>query len=137
MAGTVITILEKTELDFGNIPGALAAGPKTYLAQDIDISRYREITMLIRIHANAISGTGTMTFKLESVLPSPEEPNVYFRDATAVASQAIVAGDAAPKLFRVTVAGNAGAMASLSVGPSCGAAAVIKATVSVVLSLKE
>jgi hypothetical protein len=137
MSGTVISILDRTDFDYSNIDSSKGTG-EIPIAQNIDISQWDELTLLVRLHATGMNQTGAK-FEIiaRSVLPSPEDPAAYFRDDTTLGTVAINQGDAAPQLFRGPLGANAGAMMSVFLVATQGTnAGNLSATLSIAVSMK-
>ena len=138
MAGTVFTLLERTDYNY-SVLGANAATVEIPIFQNVDISYWREGTLLIRVHELSLGNAAAkFIFRLRSVLPSGEDPGKFFRDTTTVA-ELTIGQSTAPYLVKAALSANAGAMVSLFMvaqqGPTAGQG--VAGTFSVALSLKD
>lgn len=77
MSGVVMRLLSRTDFNFANVQGNQTV--TVWPTQDIDVSRYREGTMLVRVHSSTIGPTATLVAALRSALPSKEDPAQFFR----------------------------------------------------------
>jgi hypothetical protein len=77
-------LLSRTDFNFANVQGNQTV--TVWPTQDIDVSRYREGTMLVRVHSSTIGPTATLVAALRSALPSKEDPAQFFRGTTDLRS---------------------------------------------------
>jgi hypothetical protein len=134
MSGAVLSLLDRTSYDFSGL--GQGTGTTVRVARNIDISRWSEGTLMVRVHAKTIAG-GTIKVYLERVLPSAEDPSIEFVDTNPVASIQIL-GTEQENLLTAALPANCGAMMTLVVhGGQTVGDDNLKATISVVLSLKS
>jgi len=140
MTGKVITVLDRTDYNYTNM-GTGGGTVELPIAQNIDVSQYRECTLLVRLHALSLANAGSsIAIRARRVAPTEEDPAVFFRDQsiswTVTAGQADVAST--PKLLNVTVGPNTGGWISLFLVVTQGSAGTtLTATLSADLSLKD
>lgn len=137
MAGRLLDLLERTDYAFSGL-GVSASTGEIPVAQNIDISQFSESTLLVRVHANALAGAQKLNVIVRSVLPAPDEPNVFYRDNTST-STTIDVNIAAPRLVRLALPANLGAMISVFVQGVQGATGGQghTSTISIALSTKD
>jgi hypothetical protein len=70
MAGTILRLMPRADFDFGKVQASNSV--IVWTSQNIDVSRYREGTMLVRVHALNIGTTATLVVALRAVQPSQE-----------------------------------------------------------------
>lgn len=76
MPGTVYRALSKTSYDWSSI-NTSGSITHSYVAKAIDVSAYREATIIARLHAVSILGAGSApTIKINTYpeAPTPEDP---------------------------------------------------------------
>jgi len=89
MPGTVIRALSKTRYDFSSIP--LSTSTSLFVARAIDVSQYRFVEFVPRIHALSIVGAGSnpsIVFSAMADAPTPDDPQLEFYTA-AVGTSAV------------------------------------------------
>ena len=137
MAGRLLDILDRTDYAFSGL-GVSAMTGEIPVAQNIDVSQYSESTLLVRVHANGYGAGQELNVIVRSVLPAPDEPNVFYRESTGV-STTIDNAVTAPRLVRLALPANLGAMISVFVqgvqGSTGGQAHT--STISIALSSKD
>jgi hypothetical protein len=141
MAGYVIPCVSKQTISFAQAAGA---GP-TIVADRVSLVRWREATLMLRIHSHTLTGgAGTISVSVIGQTTSVDDPGLAFLDdSTAVIrtydattpspffttfgfSEAFFAQPANfPPMFRVTAQGN-------RTGPG-----VLAITLSLALSVKD
>jgi hypothetical protein len=135
MAGTILRLMPRTDFDFGKVQASNSV--IVWTSQNIDVSRYREGTMLVRVHALNIGTTATLVVALRAVQPSQEDPAQYFRSTTDLAF-VVLGNGTAPQLQVAALPANFGGFVSLQLRASQPAVATtLIATLSVDLSLKD
>lgn len=139
MAGEIREVVPRSDFNFSNfIP---SGGTFTIpIAQNIDISSWREATLIVRVHANTMSATGSPTAKVQvkTVAPTPEDPAVFFRGSTTIAEATVVPANGAGVVHQVAFAANAGGMVTIFLAITQGSSqANFTTTLSVELDLKD
>lgn len=137
MTGIIVPVLERTDYNFtGTVAGSMAEIP---IAQNIDVSQYRECTLLVRVHALSFASAGsTIALRARRVAPTEEDPAVFFRDQSTSWAVTVTQGDTAPRLLNVTVGPNTGGWISLFLVVTQGTTGnTLTATLSADLSLKD
>ncbi len=137
MAGTLISLLDRTDYAFTNLATSTTTG-LIPVVQNVDVSMWREVTLLVRVHTRDMGSTGQkLAVSIVPVLPSSEEPDAYFR-AAEVASVEIDENSGQGVLLRDAASPNTGAMVTLMVrGTQGSGAGAVAATISVALSCKS
>jgi len=133
MAGTILRLLHRTDLNFNSLQGN--GSVTVWLKQNIDVSRYREGTLLVRAHSLTIGVGASLAVALRAVLPTQEDPAQFFRSTADLISLSPVA---APTLLVGVLPANFGGYVSLLIRPTQPPTPVtLTATISVDLSLKD
>jgi hypothetical protein len=135
MAGTLLNVLPKQVLDFGNI----GVGTNQYLvlAERIDISQYIDVVLVLRVHAMSCGAASVMTFFVFPDGWCDEDPTINFISPFQVFTPAGVGGsDVFPTLrsFGGSVSGH---YVALVVQGLRGDAGPLSASVSVDLCLRS
>jgi len=103
MAGMQIRLLEKTTYNMGSLAVA-GAGAEIFFAQNVNVTRYREAMLLIRVHSKTMPTSTKVTFKVYKSSPSAEDPSVVFRDTTSIISTTEhLAADTVPELLNAVI----------------------------------
>src|SRR5438552_13791562 len=83
MAGMVIRVIPKRTLDFSSVSSGSGQAEEIVLAQGIDISQWREVTMAVRTHANSFSGAiGQIDINAYLEGRTTEDPGILFAQTT-------------------------------------------------------
>lgn len=136
MSGIVMRLLPRTDYNFNNVQASTSV--IIWPTQDVDVSRYREGTLLVRVHANTIGTTATFIAALRASLPSKEDPAQFFRAQSDLAYVQIVNSTPAPSLQPVALPAPFGGFVSLQLRASQPASTTnLSLTISVDLSLKD
>ena len=141
MSGKTIRVLKLTTYDFTTLLAGVVTAEEP-VAIDIDISGFREITFLIRVHAaNVASGgtTGKITAVVRASAPTNEDPASFFRE-TISTSVDIVTVNNAPALYRLIVPANMGSWLTIflkATQNSGTSGAALSGTFSIDVSMKE
>ena len=137
MAGLALHVVPRTKYTFDNVPsGTTFTVP---IARHIDISRFREVTLLVRVHTKSLLATGSPTIVVGAVadVPTADDPAQDFLSAV-LASTTIIPGTTAPSLVLVAIPANAGTMISVQLTVTQGtSAAALQSTISVDVSAKS
>jgi hypothetical protein len=142
MSGYVIPIAEKRFFDFTTL-----AAPNTQtivLADRVDVMRWRELTLCVRVHDHSLAGgAGAIFVRASPQSFSREEPGTIFVDTTSIAAEiAIDSTTTQPALLLapINVTGTTNCMSDLAyihVSGTRSAAGPITATISVEISAKD
>lgn len=108
MAGIVMQIVPKRTLDFNNL--ANLTTEDIVLAQGIDVSQWREVSLMIRVHATTLTTVGTITLFAQTEGRTAEDPGVLFFDSTLRGSQVLSNAQAVGFYTVNTVGTNLGSM---------------------------
>jgi len=146
MAGTTLMLINRRSVDFTPLP--INSTQDQIMTRYLDISAWREATLLLRVHSTNITTSGhVIQIILQFISLSPDDPSLDFviplpaapstTDVAAVAEvqQSMVA----PRLIRAPVAANAGTgLRLLARGyKTATAGANLSAVLSADLSLKD
>jgi hypothetical protein len=141
MAGTVLRIVPKRTLDFTAVSSGTGAAEEFVLAQGIDISGWREATMMIRTHSTAFGGAiGSIDIYAYLEGRTSEDPGILFATTTPLGTVNINSSTVAPAYSVSAIPGNAGAMlkiAAKGTRTNSLGSNTIKADISIDLSLKS
>lgn len=136
MAGTVLRLLPRTDYDFAKVQASNSV--VVWTSQNVDVSRYREATLLVRVHTINIGTGATLVVALRTAQPSQEDPAQYFRASSDLAYVLLNNGTTAPRLEAAALPSNFGGFVSLQLRASQpGTLTTLNATLSVELSLKD
>jgi hypothetical protein len=137
MTGILLPILERSDYNFTPTTAGLMA--EIPLAQNIDVSQYRECTLLLRVHALTLSNAAsTIAIRARRVAPSEEDPAVFFRDQSTSWTATAVNNTTPGTLIGATVGPNTGGWLSFFLVVNQGSAGTtLTATLSAELSLKD
>jgi len=140
MAGMVLRVVPKRTLDFTNV-SSIGASQEIVLAQGIDVSDWREVSMMVRLHQNSIVSTvGKIELYAYMEGRTGEDPGILFTSANTLAVVTISNTVAAPMYAVSSLGSNVGAMikiAARGTRTSSNASNSIKADISVDLSMKS
>jgi hypothetical protein len=137
MPGIIVPVFARTDFNYTTtVAGAMAEFP---IAQNIDVSQYRECTLLVRVHALSFANAGSkIEVRARRVAPTDEDPAQFFRDQTTSWTVPVTQGDTAPRLLNVTVGPNTGGWISVFLVVTQGSTGTtLTATLSADLSLKD
>ena len=142
MAGTVVRVMPKRTLDFTAVSSGIPQAEEIVIAQGIDISQWREVSMMVRTHANYFPGAiGEIDINAYLEGRTSEDPGILFASASPVATVAITNATSAPAYSVVTCTSTpAGGMLKISAKgtrTSSTGTNLIKADVSIDLSMKS
>jgi hypothetical protein len=139
MAGQTPTIVSKREYPFTNL--VVSSNQSVVVAKALDVSSYKEATLLVRVHSKDIVANGSIDVIAYSTAPSDEEPQSDFvRASPVLATATISAGTSTtPELLVQSLTGNFGSHVRVEVKGTRGATSGsnLKATLSIDVSLKE
>ena len=136
MPGRVIRLCGRQAFTFTDL-GA-GGNAEVFLAENIDISAYKEVTLLIRVHLNSMTSQASyIQVHAYPVAPSSEEPTSNFRNAGTSINIDSVVGASPPTLVTLNAGSNIGGWLSISIKAHRNGAEAVAATLSIDLSLKE
>jgi hypothetical protein len=144
MAGTVLRVIPKRTLDFTSVSSS-AIGPTTgeelVLAQGIDVSGWREVTLMVRTHSTSFGGAiGQIEIYAYLEGRTTEDPGILFATTAPLGTVTITSATVAPAYSVNGIGTNSGAMIKIAAkGTRTGSNGtnLIKADVSIDLSLKS
>ena len=133
MAGVIIPLFTKRDFDFSNGTATVV------VVKSVDTSRYAEGILNLRVHTNTISGTGggTIAAHAKAIALTAEDPVLDFIDGTTLAAASIATGTLVGSLVRGPLTTGFGGALQITVVGSKGTSAIVRATVSAELVLKE
>jgi hypothetical protein len=139
MAGVVMRIVPKRTLDFTSL--AISQSEEIILAQNIDVSQWREVSLMVRTHTNSFSGgLGTIDIYAYMEGRTSEDPGLLFATTAALGTVTINSSTTAPAYSVNTLGANLGSMikiAAKGTRTSSNTANAIKADISIDVSLKS
>jgi hypothetical protein len=141
MAGTVIRVIPKRTLDFTAVSSGSGQAQEIVLAQGIDVSAWREVSLMVRTHANSFAGNiGEIDILAYLEGRTAEDPGILFTASTSAALVPITSSTAAGTYVVQTLGGNVGSLIKITAKgtrTSSTAGNTIKADVSIDLSCKS
>jgi hypothetical protein len=102
MPGTIIRALPKTTYDFSTLTQANQTMVLT-VAKAIDVSAYREVNALVRIHSANFNNTPSFKVDFYPENPSPEDPSQDFIGNSLLTVNQAFSGLAVPYLNIQTI----------------------------------
>jgi len=141
MAGTVMRIVPKRTLDFSQVSSGSGSAQEIVLAQGIDISAWREVSLMVRTHSNSFAGNiGEIDIYAYMEGRTDEDPGILFTSTTPLGMVSIT-NSTPPGSYTVNSLGsNIGSMikiAAKGTRTSSLGANTITAAVSIDLSFKS
>jgi hypothetical protein len=136
MAGIVMQVVPKRTLDFN----ALNSGSTEDLvvAQGIDISQWRESSLMMRLHVSSVSAGGTISIFAQVEGRTAEDPGIlFFTSGQTLGLLTINSSLGAPYYTVNGLGSNVGAMIRVVARGNRTGAGTLNADVSVDLSLKS
>lgn len=143
MSGTIVSVLPRTDFPFysGTGLGASQNSGEIPVATNVDISMYREATLVARLHpSTSWAGGANVTIRARASAATPEDPGLTFRiTSSALASLSFTQGtDAAPALKLAALVANAGGAVDITLQAVQGnVATTMIVGLSLELSLKS
>ena len=139
MSGAAIEVISRTKYNFDNIPiGATFSMP---IARYVDISRFREATLLVRVHTKSILATGSPSIAVAAYadVPSSDDPSQDFLSTAVLGTNtSITSATTAPSVQLQALPASAGAMISIWLVVLQGTSvAALQTTISVEVSEKS
>jgi hypothetical protein len=133
MSGHVAPLFHKQEFDFSGGNGTVV------VVRQIDVSRWTQGEVLVRVHSNSITGstTGTIAVVAKSVSLTNQDPATDFIDGTAVATATVSDSSTAGTLKRASLTTPFGSGLQIQVVATKGTSTTVKATISVDLVVKD
>jgi hypothetical protein len=138
MSGKVIHAIPRTPYDFSLIPPNVQC---PFLAvRDIDVSGYRELTLLVRVHAVSMTYSNSTIYvgtQMESI--SPDDPASDFLGTSLGTYVGVTQSTPVPTLLMATIPTPFGGLMNITVEAVTGGngGATLKATLSVDLIAKS
>lgn len=136
MTGTLLSVLEMTSYTFTGLGDAAEASQ--LIASNVDVTRWSQGALLVRVHANSIGSGAHLYVRVRPVLPSPQDPTRKFEGATDLAEVDVVSTTVAPSLEVDAFATPIGSYVNVYVeAKQHSTATTLAATISVELVLKD
>ena len=136
MPGMIVRLVSKQKFDFSQL--AINQTQDVVAAKAVDISSYREGTVLIRLHASTMAASQILRVVAKLEAPTSEDPSTDFIAASETVSSDIINTTAAGTLVALALPANAGAWLRVLVrGIMPASVATFNATLSIDLSLKS
>ena len=142
MAGTVIRVMPKRTLDFTSVQSGTASAEEIVLAQNIDVSMWREVSLMVRTHSSGFPGANIGKIEIYALMEgrTPEDPALLFTTTTQLATVTIDNTVVAPSFTVNGVTSPFGSMlkiAAKGTRTSSNGTNQIQAAVSIDLSCKS
>jgi len=141
MAGAVIRLVPKRTLDFTNVSSGSGQAEEIVLSQGIDISAWREVSLMVRAHATTFGGpNGQIDIYAYLEGRTTEDPGILFATTSPLGIVTISSTTVAPMYAVNSIGSNLGGMlkvAAKGTRVSSSAGNNIKADVSIDLSVKS
>ena len=142
MSGTIVRVLPRTDFPYYQQTG-LAAGQTTgevVIATNVDLSMYREATLIARLHPSTNwAGGASVTIRARASAATPEDPGLTFRITSAtLGSLTFTQGtDSAPALKLAALPANAGGAMDITIQAQQVTSTTMIVGLSIDLSLKS
>jgi hypothetical protein len=131
--------MPKRTLDFTSVTNG--SNEEIIVAQGIDISQWREVSLMVRTHVNSIvSSVGQIDIYAYLEGRTSEDPGLLFATASALGTITINAATTAPSYTVNSIGSNSGGMLKIAAKGTRVAstgANTLKADISIDLSLKS
>jgi hypothetical protein len=143
MAGSIVQVIPKRTLDFSAVSSGTGQAQEIVLAQGIDVSTWREASLMVRTHANSFSGNiGQIDIYAYMEGRTPEDPGILFATTTPLGGTTVTINNSslAGSYAVMSLPANIGAMIKVLAKGTRSSSATgnfIQATVSVDLSFKS
>jgi hypothetical protein len=143
MPGVIYRALQKTTFDWSSIPASSSA-TKIDVAKALDVSAYREATLIVRIHSLTIVGAGSAPTLIVNAIPeapTAEDPSLDFLDSTHQSSLTLnfTTSSTAPQLSEAYLSTPFGGWLRIQLNPTQSAtvATTFRVTVSIDIDAKS
>lgn len=141
MAGSVIRLVPKRPLDFTSVSSGSGAAEELVIAQGIDVSQWREASLMIRTHTSSFFNNiiGQIDINVYVEGRTSEDPGLLFATATPVSSASITASTPPGAYQVISCSSHTGAMLKIAArGTRTNSLSTnsLRADVSIDLSLK-
>jgi len=141
MAGTAVRVIPKRTLDFSQVASGSGAAQEIVLAQGIDISEWREVSLMVRTHSNSFGGNvGQIDIYAYAEGRTDEDPGVLFTSTTPLGTVTITSVTSAGSYNVNSLGANLGSMIKIAAkGTRTDSLSTnaITASVSIDLSFKD
>lgn len=137
MAGMVMQVMMKRTLDFTNVLSG--STQDVVLAQGIDISQWREVSLLVRAHSTSFgAAVGSIAIYALQEGRTAEDPGVLFTSSAQTGTVTIDNSTTAPMYAVNALPSNFGSMVKIvAQGKRVATGNNIRADISVDLSMKS
>ncbi len=85
MSGVQLALFPKTTIDMGTLAIA-GQGPEVFYALNVNVVRYREAMLLVRMHSKTMPVNSEVQFGAYNSAPTAEDPAIVFRSTTNLIS---------------------------------------------------
>lgn len=141
MSGTVMRVIPKRSLDFTSVSSGSGQAQEIVLAQGIDVSTWREVSLMVRTHVNSFSGNiGSIDVYAYLEGRTQEDPGILFATTTPLGTVTITNSTVAGSYSVTSLGSNIGALVKIAAKgtrTSSTGANAIKADISIDLSCKS
>jgi hypothetical protein len=131
MAGTLLPLIPKRVFDFGALANSTTL--QFPLVERIDVSRYIDCMVALRVHAASITTLNSLVFDLYGDGFTTEDPGLLFRTSSPLATQSVTAATPLLLTYGATVRGE---FVTFILTATKAVAGNLSATVSVDLVLR-
>lgn len=97
MHSSLIPIINKQRFDYSFLSGTTAQ--QVTLAGAVDLTSYKTVFLMVRIHRISLSAGQSFVFTLENTLPSEEDPQEFTDTSSPILSVTVPSVTSAPKLL--------------------------------------
>jgi hypothetical protein len=134
-------VIPKRTLDFTSVSSGTGQAEEIVLAQSLDVSEWREVSLMVRTHSTSFGGAiGQIDIYAYLEGRTPEDPGILFATTAPLGTVTINSATVAPSYTVNTIGANTGALVKIAAkGTRTGSNGtnLIKADVSIDLSLKS
>ncbi len=118
MPGTVLRVIPKTRYDFGS--QALSTTQTLTVASKLDCSRYREVTLVLRVHSFTVTDTSTISVLVSAEAPTVDDPQFdTITSSTVVASVAVSSSSPAAPILLLAISASIPSGSSVVIQVRC------------------
>lgn len=133
--GVLIPLFSLRRFDFANLAASTSA--EVVIVRAIDIRQFRELTVLVRVHARTINLGASVAVLVQALSQTPEAPGVDFVDSGSAIATASVFIGSAPGLIASAVTASFGGLARVVVKGTRASSGSCSADVAADLLLRE
>jgi hypothetical protein len=141
MAGIVMRVIPKRTLDFTSVSSGSGQAEELVLAQGIDISPWREVSLMVRAHSTSFGGNvGQIDIYGYMEGRTPEDPGILFATTSPLGTVTINSATVAPFYAVNSLGSNLGSLVKIAAKgtrTSSTGTNLIQAAISIDLSCKS